>query len=98
MWSRFRFHYISVWVLLLAFSHWRVGLPRTGLDETLAALTLLLCVPGGLVVAALIAASGINPQFWDTRAGITLGWALFLISGYVQWFVFLPWLVRKIRK
>jgi hypothetical protein len=95
--ARFRLHYGFLWLLLLGFSHWRVGMPRTGLDEMLAGITLLLSVPASFFVAALIAASRVAPQFWDSRAGITLGWGLFFGAGYLQWFVFLPWLVRKIR-
>ena len=95
--TRLRFHYSVVWALLLLLAEWRLGDPRTAWDEALAAAMLALCFPGGLLVAVLIAATRVDPQFWDTRAGIAVGWACFFAAGYAQWFVLGPWVLRKAR-
>jgi biotin transporter BioY len=95
---RFRFHFVLAWVSILVMAHWRLGLPRTGLDEFLALATQALCFPGSLLAVALLAFTRIDPHFWDTRAGITVGWAIFFAAGYLQWFVFVPWLAGKLRK
>ena len=95
--ARFRFHYCLTWLLLLGFAHWRLGLARTTLDEFLAIAMQLLCFPASIFAVAALALVRAGAQFWDTRLGITLGWALFFAAGYAQWFLFLPWLNRKVR-
>jgi type VI protein secretion system component VasK len=60
---------------------------------------LFLTFPAGLIVAAVLAAlftTGLYLPGGLTGAFIT--WPPFVILGYLQWFVLLPWVVRRLRQ
>jgi hypothetical protein len=94
---RFRLHFVIAWLLILVLAQWRLGAPRTGLDEFLAIATQALCFPASLLAVAVLAFVRADPHFWDTRAGILAGWFLFFTAGYLQWFAFVPWLVGRLK-
>jgi len=101
---RFHVHYAIVWLMMLVLAQWRLGYPRTGFDIFLAIAMQVLCFPMNIVVAIALAVvnpmthGALGPKFFDTPMGITVGWALFFLGGFVQWFVLLPWLIQKLRR
>jgi hypothetical protein len=101
---KFQVHYVIVWFLMLVLAQWRLGYPRTGVDEFLAIAMQVLCFPMNIVVAIALAVvnpmthGALGPKFFDTPIGMTVGWALFFLGGFVQWFVLLPWVIQKLRR
>ena len=76
--------------------------PRTGRDADLILVygMLLLAFPSGFFVAALFALLATLTPIVDANYGptvIAVIWLAFAAAGYVQWFKFLPWVVRKWR-
>src|SRR3954466_6603178 len=98
MWKALRFHYSTVWLVILAVAEFRQGLKPTALDFAIAIAMQVLSFPANILVALGIGVSRVNPDFWGTRAGTATGWALFFLAGFVQWFVVLPWIVRKVKQ
>lgn len=78
-------------------SHWQ-------LEEWLAVEMAILAFPVSVptVLVLIVAAAGLQffgfvlPAF--SRGQMTATWLLFVIAGYIQWFVFLPKLVRRWRE
>jgi len=101
---KFQVHYCIVWFLMLILAQWRLGYPRTGLDEFVAIAMQVLCFPMNIVVALGLAIVNpmthgtLGPQFFDTPVGTTVGWAMFFLGGFVQWFVLVPWIIQKVRQ
>jgi len=80
------------------------GKSNSDVDVVLAYGMLILSFPVGLLIALIGGALGsvafsaygyVVPVSYVT---IVIAWLVFLIGGYVQWFVFLPFLLRKMRK
>lgn len=67
-----------------------------GADTILVYIMLILSFPSALLVPLVLMA--IAPLLWGSGSGL-VGlsgmWFLFVIAGYLQWFVLLPWLWRK---
>lgn len=67
---------------------------------------LILAFPSSLAVIGLMALlillqelSGLNLiNLMNDYVGITLLWFVLFIAGYLQWFVALPWLWKKLKK
>jgi bacteriorhodopsin len=79
------------------------GSPTSDIEEVLLWAMLALSFPASLAVALLGAglieiasAMGWGPvgTSYPTLLGL---WAVFAAAGYLQWFVFLPWLVARVR-
>lgn len=60
---------------------------------------LLLSFPGGLLVSLVhsILYDGFSIVVETSYLSLALDWLGFFVIGYLQWFKFLPWLVRKWR-
>jgi hypothetical protein len=61
-----------------------------------------LSFPASLVILMSVGALGYSATLFGISMAIpmnslvlTIEWATFLVSGYLQWFVLLPWCVRK---
>jgi hypothetical protein len=86
-------------VLVFAFVQRRVP----DADIVVAYLMLALTFPVGFLVAAVLslAFAAIDSSFGLTvPGGFTSNaatWVLFVIAGYLQWFVVVPWVVPKFR-
>lgn len=70
------------------------------MPEAFALLMILLTMPAGLLVAAVIGITtsaisssfgGTYHPFWD----LVPMWIAVTLAGYFQWFVLLPWLWRR---
>lgn len=60
----------------------------------------VLCLPISIVTSILIMTCNYI-YYWRPASGtgqIMLTWSVHFIAGYLQWFVFLPFLLRKIDK
>jgi hypothetical protein len=65
-------------------------------EEVEELLMMILSFPGGLVAFLPFSGIALNYPENDPRS-IVLGWFVFFIIGYVQWFVLTPALVRRVR-
>ena len=80
------------------------GKPNSDADVFLAYGMLFLAFPIGLLVALI--AGGIGYVLFTvfgyvvsvSYATIAIGWAIFALAGYWQWFWLLPLLLRKFRR
>jgi hypothetical protein len=89
-------------LLVYAFSQRNVHEPDIGITFTLTMITLTF--PIGYVLAALAgyiflflykSLGIVNPgSFWADA----IAWIVFVVVGYFQWFVFIPWLYRKAKQ
>ena len=96
-----RFAWLAVCVAALVRAQ-RVyqGSSHSQLEEWLAVEMAILAFPVSVptVLVLIVAAAGLQlfdfvlPEF--SRGQMTATWLLFVIAGYIQWFVFLPKLVR----
>jgi hypothetical protein len=62
---------------------------------------LALAFPSSVIVAGAIALLANATPLVDAyygRFAILVIWMLFVAIGYVQWFIALPWVLRKLRK
>jgi hypothetical protein len=67
-----------------------------GADMLLAYIMVILSFPAGLLAPfVLMAVSSFLWKDGSNLAGLTGMWLCFLVAGYVQWFVLVPWLWRK---
>jgi hypothetical protein len=79
------------------------GSPNSDADEFLAWAMLALGFPSSLLwsacfaVVAYVLASQFQVTIHTSYASMAISWAVPFVLGYVQWFVFLPWLVQKLR-
>jgi uncharacterized membrane protein YedE/YeeE len=77
------------------------GRPNDGVESVLGYFMLVLCFPSGWISLALIklvqtiASATTGKVIPTSYAWLTVEWLVFLVTGYVQWFVLLPWLLRK---
>lgn len=79
------------------------GKPNSDADIILAYGMLALAMPISLVLAGMASLLGqmLHAQtgfvFEVSYMSIVVTWLTFSITGYWQWFVFLPWLITKVR-
>lgn len=99
-----RFAWLTLSVLVLAITLYEAELPGNR-DNIIVMvwLMLVLSFPSGYLVSVLYAAVAMLapgkefPPVSDVYVGFVLTWLGFFVAGYVQWFVLLPAVVRKIR-
>jgi hypothetical protein len=88
---------LALLVSLIAYD----GKPNSDVDLLLGYVMLTLSLPSGLIAASAFSLIGqivyatTGYIFTTSYELIVVTWLIFLITGYVQWFVFLPWLWRK---
>jgi len=74
------------------------------LEEGLAFEMLILSFPASFVVVAVLILLGEGLRLFglalpgSNRAEMTITWLLFVMAGYIQWFLLLPKLWRSKRK
>lgn len=68
-----------------------------GIWDVLTWLMLILSFPAGLVGSLVLWAleEGFSITSRTSYLSLALGWLGYLALGYLQWFVLLPWLLRK---
>lgn len=77
------------------------GSPNSDAEEFLAWAMIALGFPSSLLWSACFAAvayvlaSRFQVTIPTSYASMVISWAALFVLGYVQWFVCLPWLVRK---
>lgn len=77
------------------------GRPNSDVDEVLAIGMLALSFPLGVAVAAIVGAagrllaSGYGLILSVSYVSIVVTWVVFFAVGYWQWFVGVPWILRK---
>lgn len=95
---------MSLCVLALAFGLAGYdGTPTSDADQALTLSMIMLSFPAGLLYAALFAVIArtlhestgvvVESSYWS----MTLSWLAMLLLGYIQWFVVVPWLSRRLR-
>ena len=101
----FRGIWVSACVVVLGITLYSyIGVIDSDAEVFMLGAMLVLCFPSCLLYAlsfALIEAAceTIFGKFIpNTLALIILNWLGFFMAGYVQWFIVLPWLVKKWRK
>jgi len=70
-------------------------------DLILAYGMLALAFPSSVIIAGAIASLANVTSLVDAyygRAVIVLIWIVFVAGGYLQWFIALPWIFRRLRK
>jgi len=79
------------------------GRPNSDIGDFLVLTMLVLTVPAGFAFA-LLAAGAYSVLNASTGATVPtsyltllLEWGGFFLFGYLQWFVFVPWLIRRMR-
>ena len=79
------------------------GKPNSDIEELLIWLMTILSFPIGFLVAAFfslsyaILSSCCAITVRVSYLLLTTEWLMFLAAGYLQWFIFLPWLLRRWR-
>ena len=68
------------------------------MDIAYTYLMLFLTFPAGLLVALVLAAVGASVSLPTGFIFALISWPLFVILGYLQWFVLLPKTVRRFRQ
>ena len=87
--------------MVLTFAYVQRHIPDV--DIVFAYLMLALTFPVGFLIAAMLslAFAAIENLFGLTvPGGFTSNaatWVLFVVAGYLQWFVAIPWALRKFR-
>lgn len=103
LWIAVKVIWIALALLLLAVTLSLFdGSPKSDVEILLGYGLLVLTFPVGLLLAvvegfvgrAVFSLAGIAAT--TSFAGLIFTWATYCIAGYLQWFVFLPWLVRKL--
>lgn len=93
----------SVAVLAVTLSRYAPG-PANDIGIFLVYGMLLLAFPISLLVAGLFSAMSLLQEplgvplldaIGSNYVGFSVMWLAFLVAGYLQWFVLLPWLWRK---
>ena len=79
----------------------RDGKPYDGAESLLTLFMLVLSFPSGWIgmgmarLIQMIANAVTGEAIALSYAWLTVQWLLFVLAGYVQWFVLVPWLWRK---
>ena len=93
---------LALLVLAASLAAWD-GRPNCDCEEVMIYGMLALGFPASVLAAGVV---GLAFQFLHRSLGVTVAtspgemigtWALLTVAGYVQWFVLLPWLVRRVR-
>jgi len=99
----------AVWVLLailvlVVTLYGFDGKPNSDIGIFLGWSLLAISFPLSLVIAMLFSTFAIVAhEIWATTIPVThlsliVSWIAFVAAGYWQWFVLLPWLVRKLKE
>ena len=94
------FWIVLIGVILLITLYGFDGRPNSDIGVVLAWTGLFLSFPSGLLVPLthVILYEIFSVGLATSYVSLTFDWAGFAVLGYMQWFVFLPWLVKKIRE
>lgn len=104
MFKRLRVHYIVWWAVFLIIAQWMAGYQLSDAGQLLAIAMVASGLPAtGLAALILVFLTKAFPNtftagFWANRTGLMIGGLLFFAAGYVQWFVLLPWVRRRMRR
>jgi hypothetical protein len=91
---------ISV-VVLFATLHFYDGKPNSDAELLLAYGMLTLSFPCSILLSAIVGAIGYlfyityGNVIHTTYLSILITWLCFFVTGYIQWFKFVPWLLRR---
>lgn len=104
LWFVLRWVWITLSVLLLLLSMALFdGSPKSDADIVLGYGLLVLTVPLGGLLAILDGFVGraafhlLGLTATTTYTSLTFTWLVYSVVGYLQWFVFLPWLIGRWR-
>ena len=102
LWSAVRWLWISLSLLLLFATVFLFdGSPKSDADVVLGYGLMVLSFPIGVLLAVLdgylgrAAFSAFGLISTTTYASLTITWLVYTIIGYLQWFVLLPWMIRR---
>jgi len=104
LWRIVKWAWILLAVLLLLFTMMLFdGSPKSDAEIVLGYGLLVLTFPSGLLLS--IAEGFVGRAAFNfmglvaTTSYLSLGatWLMYTVLGYLQWFVFVPWVIRKIR-
>jgi len=97
--------WLTTCVVALLFAHRGYqGSSDWKLEEALAFEMVVLSFPSSLLVVAVVILVGIGLGLFgltlppSSRPEMIAVWLLFVVAGYIQWFVVVPRLVRRLRK
>ena len=100
-----RIVWIVVAFLILVATLWLYdGTPNCDCEVLLAYGMLVLSFPAVIIVGMIVGYVGrVVYELWGYYAttsyiSLTVEWVFLFILGYWQWFIFVPWLVRRLKK
>ena len=90
--------------LLVAAERGYIGKADPEMEEGLAAEMIVLGLPTTLACSVAFALTGLLLERLGlalpgpSRAEMFVFWLIFLLAGYFQWFLAVPWIARSLRK
>lgn len=95
---------LSLWALWFGWSNWEIALPQYKRETLIVpwVVMMLLAFPCSLIfqTAIIFAPSFLSMEwrFESLEGWVLTEWLPMFVLGLLQWFILLPWLLRKLRR
>ena len=90
--------FVAAFCVLLVTLYAFDGKPNSDISVFLTWMMLILSFPASLAVslAHMLIGAYLSVTIETSYVSLALEWSAYFALGYIQWFVFLPYLIRKI--